>query len=204
MRVASLPHARKNNKQFFYAMILPIYTYGLPVLRKVAEDITPDYPELNQLIENMQETLVRADGVGLAAPQIGLPIRLVIIDLRPLADDLPEFADFRKTYINAHVLDTDGEEEQMEEGCLSLPGIHEKVSRPSKVRVKYLDDQFVEHDEWVDGYLARVMQHEFDHLEGHMFIDHLSPLRRQMNKSKLNALLSGKVRADYKTKTVRK
>ena len=185
-------------------MILPIYTYGLPVLRKVAEDITPDYPELNQLIENMQETLVRADGVGLAAPQIGLPIRLVIIDLRPLADDLPEFADFRKTYINAHVLDTDGEEEQMEEGCLSLPGIHEKVSRPSKVRVKYLDDQFVEHDEWVDGYLARVMQHEFDHLEGHMFIDHLSPLRRQMNKSKLNALLSGKVRADYKTKTVRK
>lgn len=185
-------------------MILPIYTYGLPVLRKVAEDITPDYPELNQLIENMQDTLVRADGVGLAAPQIGLPIRLVIIDLRPLADDMPEFADFRKTYINAHVVDTDGEEEQMEEGCLSLPGIHEKVSRPAKVRVQYLDDQFVAHDEWVDGYLARVMQHEFDHLEGHMFIDHLSPLRRQMNKSKLNALLSGKVRADYKIKSLKK
>lgn len=185
-------------------MILPIYTYGLPVLRKVAEDITPDYPELHQLIENMQETLVRADGVGLAAPQIGLPIRLVIIDLRPLAEDMPEFADFRKTYINAHVIDTDGEEEQMEEGCLSLPGIHEKVSRPTKVHVQYLDEQFVAHDEWVEGYLARVMQHEFDHLEGHMFIDHLSPLRRQMNKSKLNALIAGKVRADYKIKSLKK
>lgn len=185
-------------------MILPIYTYGLPVLRKVAEDITPDYPELHQLIENMQDTLVRADGVGLAAPQIGLPIRLVIIDLRPLAEDMPEFADFRKTYINAHVIDTDGEEEQMEEGCLSLPGIHEKVSRPTKVHVQYLDDQFVAHDEWVEGYLARVMQHEFDHLEGHMFIDHLSPLRRQMNKSKLNALIAGKVRADYKIKSLKK
>lgn len=185
-------------------MILPIYTYGLPVLRKVAEDITPDYPELHQLIENMQDTLVRADGVGLAAPQIGLPIRLVIIDLRPLAEDMPEFADFRKTYINAHVIDTDGEEEQMEEGCLSLPGIHEKVSRPTKVHVQYLDEQFVAHDEWVEGYLARVMQHEFDHLEGHMFIDHLSPLRRQMNKSKLNALIAGKVRADYKIKSLKK
>lgn len=199
---ALLPRVTTNKN--ITVMILPIYTYGLPVLRKVAEDITPDYPELHQLIENMQDTLVRADGVGLAAPQIGLPIRLVIIDLRPLAEDMPEFADFRKTYINAHVIDTDGEEEQMEEGCLSLPGIHEKVSRPTKVHVQYLDDQFVAHDEWVEGYLARVMQHEFDHLEGHMFIDHLSPLRRQMNKSKLNALIAGKVRADYKIKSLKK
>jgi peptide deformylase len=152
----------------------------------------------------MQETLERADGVGLAAPQIGLPIRLVIIDLRPLADDLPAFADFRKTYINAYILDTDGEEVQMEEGCLSLPGIHERVSRPTKVRVRYLDEQFVEHDEWVEGYLARVMQHEFDHLEGRMFIDHISPLRRQMNRGKLNALIAGKAHADYKIKTLRK
>lgn len=185
-------------------MILPIYTYGQPVLRKVAEDITPDYPELSQLIENMKETLVRADGVGLAAPQIGLPIRLVIIDLRPLADDMPEFADFQKTYINPHIIEVDGDDEQMEEGCLSLPGIHEKVSRPTKVHVRYCDDRFVEHDEWAEGYLARVMQHEFDHLDGHMFIDHLSPLRRQMNKSKLNALLAGKVRCDYKVKMAKK
>lgn len=185
-------------------MILPIYTYGQPVLRKVAEDITPDYPELSQLIEDMKETLVRADGVGLAAPQIGLPIRLVIIDLRPLADDMPEFADFQKTYINPHIIEADGDDEQMEEGCLSLPGIHEKVSRPTKVHVRYCDDRFVEHDEWAEGYLARVMQHEFDHLDGHMFIDHLSPLRRQMNKSKLNALLAGKVRCDYKVKMAKK
>ena len=185
-------------------MILPIYTYGQPVLRKVAEDITPDYPELPKLIEDMCETLVHADGVGLAAPQIGLPIRLVIIDLRPLADNFPEFSDFRKTYINAHVLETGGEEESMEEGCLSLPGIHERVARPTRVHVRYLDEQFAEHDEWVEGYLARVMQHEFDHLDGHMFIDYLSPLRRQMNKGKLNALIAGKTRPDYKIKPFRK
>ena len=123
-------------------MILPIYTYGQPVLRKVAEDITPDYPELPQLIENMRETLIHADGVGLAAPQVGLPIRLVIIDLRPLAEDMPEFAEFRKTYINAHILETEGEEEVFEEGCLSLPGIHEKVTRPTKVHVRYMDENF--------------------------------------------------------------
>ena len=185
-------------------MILPIYTYGQPVLRKVAEDITPDYPELPHLIENMQETLIHADGVGLAAPQVGLPIRLVIIDLRPLAEDMPEFAEFRKTYINAHILETEGEEEVFEEGCLSLPGIHEKVIRPTKVHVRYMDENFEEHDEWAEGYLARVMQHEFDHLEGRMFIDHISPLRRQMNKGKLKALLAGKAHCDYKVKTVRK
>lgn len=185
-------------------MILPIYTYGQPVLRKVAEDITPDYPDLPQLIENMKETLVQADGVGLAAPQIGLPIRVVIIDLRPLADDMPEFADFRKTFINAHILETEGEEDVFEEGCLSLPGIHEKVTRPTRVHVHYMDEQFVEHEEWAEGYLARVMQHEFDHLEGRMFIDRISPLRRQMNKGKLNALLAGKAHCEYKVKTVRK
>lgn len=185
-------------------MILPIYTYGQPVLRKVAEDITADYLELPQLIANMQETLVHADGVGLAAPQVGLPIRVVIIDLRPLADDMPEFADFQKTFINAHVLETEGDEEVIEEGCLSLPGIHEKVTRPSRVHVRYVDEQFVEHDEWAEGYLARVMQHEFDHLDGRMFIDRISPLRRQMNKSKLNALLAGKAHCEYKVKTVRR
>ena len=181
-------------------MILPIYTYGQAVLRAEAEDITPEYPNLPTLLDDMRETLVRADGVGLAAPQIGLPIRVVIIDLRPLADDMPQYAGFCKAYINAHIIDTDGPEEQMEEGCLSLPGIHEKVSRPTRVHVQYVDENFQPHDEWAEGYLARVMQHEFDHLEGHMFIDHLSPLRRQMNKSRLNALLAGKVTCDYKTK----
>lgn len=184
-------------------MILPIYVYGQPVLRIVADDITRDYPELSELIKNMFETMDRADGVGLAAPQIGLPIRVVVIDLTPLADEHPEFADFKKAYINAHILETEGEEVSMEEGCLSLPGIHESVKRMNRIHVKYMDENFVEHDEWVEGYLARVMQHEFDHLNGIMFIDHISPLRKQMIKGKLNAMLKGKARCSYKVKTVK-
>lgn len=181
-------------------MILPIYLYGQTVLRKVTEDITPEYPELKKLIEDMFETVEHAEGIGLAAPQIGLPIRLVIIDLTPLADDMPEYADFRKVYINAHIIETSEETDAMEEGCLSLPGIHEKVTRPTRIRVQYVDENFVEHDEWVDGYLARVMQHEFDHLEGKVFVDRLSPLRRQMNKNRLTNLMKGKVQCTYKTK----
>ena len=184
-------------------MILPIYTYGQPVLRKVAEDITPDYPELKKLIENMFETMVHADGVGLAAPQIGLPIRVVTITLDPLSEDYPEFKDFNLAYINPHILEVGGDEVAMEEGCLSLPGIHETVKRGDRIHVKYMDENFVEHDEVVEGYLARVMQHEFDHLDGKMFIDHLSPLRRQMIKGKLNAMLKGKAHCTYKVKTVK-
>lgn len=183
-------------------MILPIYLYGQPVLRKVSEDITADYPNLKELIENMFETMHHASGIGLAAPQIGLAIRLVVVDLDVLAEDESEFKDFRRVYINAHILETSDETDSMEEGCLSLPGIHEKVTRPSRIHVKYLDENFVEHDEWVEGYLARVMQHEFDHLEGKVFSDRLSPLRRQMNKNKLGNLAKGKVSCDYKTKRV--
>ena len=185
-------------------MILPIYTYGQPVLRKVAEDIDADYPELKQLVENMYETNERADGVGLAAPQIGLPIRVVIVDLRPLAEDMPEYAEFKRAYINGYIVDEEGETILMDEGCLSLPGIHEKVPRAERVRVQYVDENFVEHDEWVDGFLARVLQHEFDHLEGKVFTDRISPLRRQMNKGKFNALLTGKVCCDYKVKVAKK
>lgn len=183
-------------------MILPVYTYGQPVLRQVAQDITPDYPNLKELIGNMFETMNRADGVGLAAPQIGLPIRLVTIDLDVISEDAPEYIGFRKAFINAHILEKNGEEVSMEEGCLSLPGIHESVKRMNRIHVTYLDDEMNEHDEWVEGYLARVMQHEFDHLDGEMFIDHLSPLRKQMIKGKLGALLKGKVRCSYKVKTV--
>ncbi len=184
-------------------MILPVYVYGQPVLRKVAEDITPDYPNLKELIQNMFETMDYADGVGLAAPQIGLPIRVVVVDLDVLSEDYPEYKGFRKAYINAHILEVSGEEVSMEEGCLSLPGIHESVKRGNKIRVKYLDEDLVEHDEIVEGYLARVMQHEFDHLDGKMFIDHLSPLRKQMIKGKLNAMLKGKAHCTYKVKTVK-
>lgn len=183
-------------------MILPIYLYGQPVLRKVAEDITPDYPELKSLIESMFDTMHQAEGIGLAAPQVGLAIRLVVVDLDVLSEDFPEFKDFRRVYINAHIIETSDETDTMEEGCLSLPGIHEKVTRSSRIHVQYLDENFVEHDEWVEGYLSRVMQHEFDHLEGKVFSDRISMLRRQMNKTKLGNLAKGKVACGYKTKRV--
>lgn len=183
-------------------MILPIYTFGQPVLRKVAEDITLDYPELKELIENMYETLERSEGIGLAAPQVGLPIRVVVINLDIISDDLPEYKGYIHAFINPHIVEADDTKtETMEEGCLSLPGIHEPVKRPTRIHVTYMDENFEAHDEWVEGYLARVMQHEFDHLEGKMFIDHLSMLRKQMIKGKLGSLLKGNFRCDYKVKT---
>lgn len=186
-------------------MILPIYIYGQPVLRKLAEDITPDYPELKQLISDMWETLFQSEGIGLAAPQIGRDIRLVVIDLDPLAEDMPEYKDFRKVYINAHIVEYDETSTTTsEEGCLSLPAIHEKVTRPARIRVQWMDENFEAHDEWIEGYLARVMQHEFDHLDGKMFIDRVSPLRRQLIKSKLKSLTLGRYRCGYKTKPVRR
>lgn len=186
-------------------MILPIYIYGQPVLRKVAEDITPDYPELQQLISDMWETLADSEGIGLAAPQIGRPIRLSVIDLDVISEDFPEYKGFRHVFINPHILEFDDTQtDSSEEGCLSLPAIHEKVQRPTRIHVRWQDEQFQEHDEWIEGYLARVMQHEFDHLDGHMFIDRISPLRRQLIKSKLKALTMGRYRCGYKTKPVRR
>ena len=185
-------------------MILPIYTYGQPVLRQVAEDIDQDYPELPQLIQDMYDTLERSDGIGLAAPQVGLSIRLVVINLDILSEDMPEYKGYVHTFINPHITEVDDTEtEVMEEGCLSLPGIHEKVKRPTRIHVTYLDENFQPHDEWVDGYLARVMQHEFDHLEGRVFTDHLVGLRKQMAKGKLNSILKGKFSCSYKVKVKR-
>ena len=178
-------------------MILPIYIYGQPVLRKVAEDITPDYPELKQLIVDMWETLAESEGIGLAAPQIGRAIRLSVIDLDVLSDDMPEYKGFKQVFINPQT-------DSSEEGCLSLPAIHEKVVRPTRIHVEWDDEQFNHHGEWIEGYLARVMQHEFDHLDGKMFIDHISPLRKQLIKSKLKALTQGRYRCGYKTKPVRR
>lgn len=186
-------------------MILPIYIYGQPVLRKESQDIDASYPELKQLIDDMRETLAASEGIGLAAPQIGKDIRLAIIDLDVLSEDFPEYKDFRRVYINPYILEyNDTETESMEEGCLSLPGIHEKVTRPTRIHVKYQDENFQEHDEWVDGYLARVMQHEFDHLNAKMFIDRVSPLRRQLIQNKLRSLLQGRYRCGYRTKAARK
>lgn len=185
-------------------MVLPIYTYGQPVLREVAKDIDKDYPELEKLIQDMYETLDRSEGIGLAAPQVGLSIRLVVINLDLISDDFPEYKGYIKTFINPYIEEVDDSEmETMEEGCLSLPGIHEKVARPTKIRVTYLDEQFNAHDEWVDGYLARVMQHEFDHLDGMVFTDHIVGLRKQLTRTKLQAIIKGKFACNYKVKIKR-
>ena len=142
-----------------------------------------------------------SNGIGLAAPQIGKAIRLVVIDLDVLSDDLPEYKGFRHAFINAHILEYDDEnKDSSDEGCLSIPGISEKVVRPTRIHVKYMDEDFQEHDEWVGGYLARVMQHEFDHLEGTMFVDRVSALRKNMISGKLKNIIKGKFRCSYRTK----
>lgn len=187
-------------------MILPIYTYGQPVLRKVAEDIPTDYPDLQQLISDMFETLDASSGVGLAAPQIGKSIRVVVIDLDILKDEYPEYVGFRHAFINGHIVEADDKagKVSMEEGCLSIPGLSEDVTRPKRIHATWLDENLQPHDEWVEGYQARVMQHEFDHLEGVMYVDRLSPFRKQMIRNKLKAMLQGKFKANYRTKPIRK
>lgn len=182
-------------------MILPVYLYGHPVLRNVATDIDADYPKLKELIADMYETMYSSDGIGIAAPQVGLSIRLVAIDVDPMAEMFPELKGLKMTLINPklEVLE-DGEIFAREEGCLSLPGIHETVKRTEKIRLQWLDEEFKPHDEVIEGYLARVIQHEYDHLEGHVFIDHISPIRKQLIKSKLTNIIKGKVRCDYRVK----
>jgi peptide deformylase len=183
-------------------MILPIYLYGQPVLRKVAKEITPDYPKLKELIANMFETMYNADGIGLAAPQVGLDVRLFIIDLEPLAEDEAKYSGFKKVFINPRITEQSGELVKMEEGCLSLPGINETVEREEKIRIQYLDENFVSHDEVYDAFFARCIQHEYDHIEAKLFIDHISGIRKQLIKSKLNNLAKGKANCHYKVKAV--
>ena len=170
-------------------MILPVFLYGQPVLRKEAEDVPKDYPDLKQLVANMFETMYNADGVGLAAPQ---------------GDDFPECKGFKRALINPEFLERSEEEIAMEEGCLSLPGIHEKVSRSKTVRVRYWDENWEEHEEVVEGFAARIVQHECEHLTGHVFIDNVSAIRRQLNKGKLNSIIKGTVRCSYRAKAVGK
>ena len=181
-------------------MIYPVYTYGQPVLRKIARDISPDYPELEKLIADMWETMYHADGVGLAAPQIGLDIRLIVIDADVLKDIYPEAEGMKLVLLNPHIIESGGDEIVHEEGCLSLPDVHEKVKRPSWVKVRYLNESFEPQEVVFDGYQSRVLQHEYDHLEGKLFIDHVSPIRKQLIKSKLNAIMKGIVRCSYRIK----
>jgi peptide deformylase len=181
-------------------MIFPVTVYGDPVLRRVAEPIGPDYPNLSEMLENLWETMYYADGVGLAAPQVGLPIRVFVIDASAGAEEEPELKDFKKTFINPVMLERSGDPFVMEEGCLSLPEIRENVLRPETVRLKYQDEKFQEYDEVFHGFMARVIQHEYDHLEGILFIDYLSALRRKLLKSKLISISKGKVQPHYKIK----
>ena len=181
-------------------MIYPIVIYGSPILRNISEDITPEYPELKKLIEDMFLTMREAEGVGLAAPQIGKNIRLFVVDCTPWAEEHPELAEYRRAFINAEILEESEETDLFNEGCLSLPGLHENVRRPIAIRMRWMDEDFNEHDEWIEGLPARVIQHEYDHLEGEVFTDHLSPLRRNLLKNKLTNLTKGKYRAHYRTK----
>ncbi|MBP3288186.1 MAG: peptide deformylase [Muribaculaceae bacterium] len=178
-------------------MSLPIYLYGHPVLRKVSEEITPDYPDLKTLVGKMYDTMYESEGVGLAAPQIGLNHRIVVIDADPFRESFPECAGRKLTLVNPVVEVLDGEKVSRAEGCLSLPGLSENVQRVEHIRLKWLDENFEAHEVEISGFLARIVQHECDHLEGKLYIDHVSPIRRQLNKAKLRNIMTGKTRVDY-------
>lgn len=185
-------------------MILPVTVFGDPLLRKVTQPIGKDYEGLSELIENMYETMYNAEGVGLAAPQIGLGIRLFVLDTTPAAsEDHPDLKDFKKAFINPKVISTTGEPWEMEEGCLSLPNIHENVTRDEEVTLEYTDENWETKTETFNGYKARVILHEYDHLEGKLFIDYISPLRKRLLKSKLLAISKGKANASYRIKIPR-
>lgn len=181
-------------------MIYPIVIYGNPVLRKVAKDIEKDYPDLEKFIEDMWDTMYVSDGVGLAAPQVGKSVRLFVIDGSPFSEDEPDLDGFKKVFINAKITDTSDEEIGMNEGCLSIPLLREDVNRPVKIRIEYYDENFEFHDEWFDGMIARVIQHEYDHLEGIMFTDKVAPIKKRLIKGKLQAISKGKFNVDYKVR----
>lgn len=181
-------------------MKLPIIAYGDSVLRKKAAEISEDHPDLDVLIANMFETMYGAHGVGLAAPQIGLSIRLFVIDATSFAEDEPALKDFKKVFINAQIIEETGEKWTFNEGCLSIPDIREDISRNDTLRISYLDENWVQHEETFSGLAARVIQHEYDHIEGKLFTDKLSPLRKAMLKNRLDSISKGLVKVDYKMK----
>ncbi len=181
-------------------MILSVYVVGSPVLRKVAEDIDASYPEINELISNMFDTMYFSDGVGLAAPQVGKSIRLFVIDASPMAEDYPELENFKRVFINANIVERFGEPWSFNEGCLSIPNLRENVIREESIRMQYLDENFQPHEEVFSGVAARVIQHEYDHLEGVLFIDKLAQIRKRMLQGKVNAISKGRFSATYKTK----
>ncbi len=181
-------------------MILPITAYGHPILKKVAQDIDKDYPNLDKLIDDMFETMYYSKGVGLAAPQIDQSIRLLVIDATPYSDDFPEAKNFKKVMINARIIEESGVEWAFNEGCLSVPDIREDVMRKPKIRIKYFDQDFNEFDEEYEGVAARIIQHEYDHLEGVLFVERLAPLKKMLLKRRLTDISKGNIKIDYRMK----
>ncbi|WP_296381641.1 peptide deformylase [Winogradskyella sp.] len=186
-------------------MILPIVAYGDAVLKKKAKEIDQDYPKLDALLENMYETMYGAYGVGLAAPQIGIPIRLFLVDTEPFSEDedlsekdREQMKNFKKTFINAQILEEEGDEWAFNEGCLSIPDVREDVFRQPKIKIQYQDENFETHVEEYDGLIARVIQHEYDHIEGILFTDKLSSFKKRLIKGKLANISKGKIKIDYR------
>lgn len=180
-------------------MTYPIVVYGHAVLKKVAADIEEDHPDLKKLIDDLFDTMYHSEGLGLAAPQIGKSLRIFVIDGAPVAEDEPELAGFKKAFINAQIVEKSGEKVPMNEGCLSIPNIREEVKRESHIRIQYYDENGEYHDEVFEGYKARIIQHEYDHLEGILFVDRINPLRKRLLKGKLTDIGNGKFDVDYKT-----
>ncbi|TXB66063.1 peptide deformylase [Vicingus serpentipes] len=181
-------------------MIRPIIAYGDPVLRKEGEEIDENYPDLKLLLEDMFETMYNSQGVGLAAPQIGLAIRLFIVDASPFAEDEPELEGFKRVFINPIIIEETGKEWKFEEGCLSIPGIREDVSRKPDIIVEYYNEKFELVEEKLSGLAARVVQHEYDHIEGVLFTDKINPLKKQLIKKKLNDIAKGNIKVSYRMK----
>lgn len=179
-------------------MILPIALYGNPVLRKVAEEVLPEYPELVQFIKDMWSTMYRTDGIGLAAPQVANSIRLFVIDADVFKDDFPELKGFKKVFINPQLKALPGKRIWMNEGCLSVPFINKRVKRPYRIKLSYQDEDFNSRSEIFEGMAARIIQHEYDHLEGRLFIDYLDPIKKLFLKNKLTAIRTGRIDAGYK------
>jgi peptide deformylase len=180
-------------------MIYPIVVYGHPILKKIAVDVEKDYPGLQKLVDDLFDTMYHSEGLGLAAPQVGKSIRLFVIDGTPVAEDEPDLANFKKAFINAHIIEKNGELVPMNEGCLSIPHIREEVKRESHIRIQYYDENWEYHDEVFDGYKARIIQHEYDHLDGILFVEKINPLKKQLIRGKLADISKGKFEADYKT-----
>ena len=187
-------------------MILPVVAYGSPILRKVCEEIVPAYPGLDKLLSDMWETLYNSNGVGLAAPQINKPIRLFIVDTIQIVEDFneedkkkyPGEKPLKQVFINAHKVEDTGTLWAYNEGCLSIPKVREDIQRPGKVRMRFVDENFAQHEQEFHGITARVIQHEYDHIEGKLFIDYLTQLKKRLIKKKLDAISAGKVKTDYR------